>query len=102
MGMSMLKKHLIIICCHVIKHILSVYDLVETGLTRFWVKSLSTIPRADECMADNKRAVTRRVRPIQLSDLTSAFLILGIGIGLAILTFLIETIYSTWKRFKRH
>lgn len=58
----------------------------------FWVRNLPTIPKANECFADEKNRVSRLV-PIRLSDLTSAFLILGIGIGLATLSFLLELIY---------
>ncbi len=72
----------------------------EGGFVRYWVNHLPTIPKADECFAENKHRVSRLV-PIQLTDLTSAFLILGIGIGLATLTFLLETIHSKWRRFKR-
>jgi hypothetical protein len=75
-------------------------ELCETGLIRFWIKNLPTIPKADECFAENKRRVSRPV-PIQLTDLISAFLILGIGLGLATLIFLLEKIYSKWQRFKR-
>ena len=64
------------------------------------MKNLPTIPKADECLTENKRKVSRLV-PIQLSDLTSAFLILGIGTGLATLVFLLETIYSKLQSYKR-
>nr|CAH0108320.1 unnamed protein product [Daphnia galeata] len=68
-------------------------DLWESGfLMLFWVKNLPTIPKANECFADKKNQVSR-LAPIQLSDLTSAFLILGIGLGLATLSFLVELIY---------
>nr|CAH0101189.1 unnamed protein product [Daphnia galeata] len=77
-----------------------ILEIWEAGLVRFWVKNLPTIPKADECLTENKRKVSRLV-PIQLSDLTSAFLILGIGIGLATLVFLLETIYSKLQRYKR-
>nr|CAH0101184.1 unnamed protein product [Daphnia galeata] len=73
-------------------------DLYESGIVRFWVKQLPTIPKADECFANDKRRVVSRPAPIQLTDLTSAFLILGIGIGLATLAFLLETIYAKWKQ----
>jgi ionotropic glutamate receptor len=69
-------------------------DLWESGLVKFWVNHLPTIPRADACFVSSKLRVSRPVA-IQLTDLTSAFLILGIGIGLAILVFLLELIY--WK-----
>ncbi len=66
-------------------------DLWESGLARFWMKNLPTIPRADECF-DTKRRASRHLAPIQLSDFTSAFLILDIGIALATLSFLLEII----------
>jgi hypothetical protein len=67
-------------------------NLWESGFMMFWVRNLPTIPKANECFADEKNRVSRLV-PIRLSDLTSAFLILGIGIGLATLSFLLELIY---------
>ncbi|XP_046453943.1 ionotropic receptor 93a-like [Daphnia pulex] len=69
-------------------------DLWESGLVKFWVNNLPTLPKADACFVDSKRGVSRPVA-IKLTDLTSAFLILGIGIGLAILVFMLELIY--WK-----
>jgi ionotropic glutamate receptor len=69
-------------------------DLWESGLVKFWVNNLPTLPKADACFVDRKRRFSRPVA-IKLTDLTSAFLILGIGIGLAILVFMLELIY--WK-----
>ena len=73
-------------------------DLWASGLMRFWVNTQPTIPKADQCFADSKPRVSRLV-PIQLSDLTSAFLILGIGIALATLSFVLELIYFKLSRF---
>ena len=70
-------------------------DLYEIGLVRFWVKLI--IPQAVECFAKRKKESARQV-PIRLSDLVSAFLILGIGVGLAILSFLLELFYAKFKR----
>ena len=67
-------------------------DFFESGLLRFWAKSV--IPRADECFATKKQSTSARLVPIRLVDLTSAVLILGVGLGLAVLTFLLEQIYS--------
>ena len=68
----------------------------EFGLPAYWVKEAT--PKADECFATkNEKSV--KLEPIHLYDLTSAFLILGIGIGLATLTFLLELVYA---RVKRH
>ena len=66
-------------------------DFFESGLLRFWAKSV--IPRADECFFTKKQETSARQVPIRLVDLTSAFLILGVGLGLAVLTFLLERIY---------
>ncbi len=72
-------------------------DLWETGLMRFWVNTQPTIPKADQCFTDSKPRISRLL-PIQLSDLTSAFLILGIGIGLATLSFFSELIFFKLNR----
>ena len=66
-----------------------IISLWESGHVRFWVQD--AIPRADQCFASTKRTqhLARQV-PIRLSDLTSAFLILGIGFGLALFTFVLE------------
>ncbi|XP_032796243.2 glutamate [NMDA] receptor subunit 1 [Daphnia magna] len=69
-------------------------DYWESGLLNFGIKFLPTIPRAEKCFVSTTRRVARLL-PIQLSDLTSAFLILGIGTGLAVLTFLLELLYSS-------
>jgi len=82
------------------QRICRVLELWETGLVRFWINHLPTIPKADECFAENKRNLSRPL-PIKLTDLTSAFLILGIGVGLATLIFLLESFRSNWRRFKR-
>ena len=67
-------------------------DLWESGLARFWVKSVT--PRADECLDTNRKKKTARQVPIRLVDLTSAFLILGIGLGSAIICLMLERIQS--------
>ncbi len=69
--------------------IFRIVRLWESGLVRFWVGD--SIARADECFATNKnrKDVVRQVS-IRLYELTSAFLILGIGLGLAILCFFTE------------
>ena len=73
----------------------------ETGLSRYWVNEL--VPKADECYryADKIQKVSTRQVPIHLHDLMSAFLILGIGIGLAALSFLLELIFLKFSHFNR-
>lgn len=76
-------------------------DLFESGLLRHWVNTLPTIPRAEKCFADSKSEVFGEV-PIQLTDLTSAFLILGIGTGIGTLTFMLEHLYSNYQKHKHN
>ena len=71
-------------------------DLYKIGLLRFWVKQLT--PQTEECFLKRKKKSARQV-PIRLSHLVSAFLILGIGVGLAIISFVLGLIYA---KFKRH
>ncbi|KZS18969.1 Uncharacterized protein APZ42_014744 [Daphnia magna] len=82
-------------------HSKALVELWETGLAYFWVYKLfsPTVSRADQCFVESTRKVSRRA-PIQLSDLTSAFLILGIGTGLAVLSFLTELLYSRFRLYK--
>lgn len=66
-------------------------ELWETGLPPFWVKN--GMPRAPKCFAKRKSGEnSARQGAIRLDDLSGAFLILGIGFGLATLAFLLEKI----------
>lgn len=69
--------------------------LWERGLISFGVKN--AIPQASKCFAktDPRKNLSRRTGrqvPISLNDLMGAFFILGIGLGLSTLVFLIEKI----------
>ena len=55
-------------------------------------------PRIDQCLMKNKEASARQ-KPLTLTDMSSAFVILGIGISLSLLVFLLELVY---KRIKDH
>ena len=74
-------------------------ELWESGLLRHWMKELA--PKAEKCFAklsaERKKESAKQV-PIRLPDLVSAFLILGVGVGLAIFSFLLELIYANFKR----
>ena len=72
-------------------------NMMEFGLNDYWVKEIT--PKAAECFVTEKPGKIVRLVPIHLYDLISAFLILGIGIGMATLCFLLELIYM---RVKRH
>ncbi|XP_046447217.1 glutamate receptor ionotropic, kainate 2-like [Daphnia pulex] len=68
-------------------------ELWETGLPPFWVKN--GMPRAPKCFAKRKSGEnSARQGAIRLDDLSGAFLILGIGFGLATLAFLLEKMFG--------
>ena len=72
-------------------------QLWETGFTRYWMENL-TPSKVDKCFAKNKENSFVVTNKIKLQDLISAFLILGIGIGISILCFLIELIFWNIKK----
>lgn len=63
----------------------------EMGLNTVWRKK--HIPNIDKCMLDNQDK-DRKPTPITLSQISSAFVVLGIGFAVAALTFLLEITYS--------
>ena len=71
----------------------SLIEVWESGLPSFWVKQ--NMPRAPKCFGKIKPETTRVQKvSIRLQDLKGAFLVLASGIGLAIFTFLVETIIN--------
>ena len=74
-------------------------ELAETGLGRQIVKMLPWIPKADKCFAEISRKSAKQTS-IKLEDLTSVFLILGLGVAATVLAFLVEltVFYSAKKR----
>ncbi len=68
----------------------SFMELWETGLPQYWVKN--SIPRAPKCFEKTNLRKSAIPKPIRLNDLAGAFLILGVGVGLATFFFLIEYI----------
>ena len=76
--------------------------LWESGLVGTWV--YNNVPKADQCFTSQRRRNSNDARQvaIKLYDLTSAFLILGIGLGLSSVCFLFELVHHRIKRcFKR-
>ena len=67
----------------------------EYGLLDHWVEEAFHIPGAEKCFVKEK---STKKAAIKLVDLTGAFLILGIGLGLATLCFLIERIVFVYQR----
>ena len=61
----------------------------EMGLPQHWKKV--SIHQAPKCFT-NRRPEAAKKMPIKLNDLFGAFLILGLGLGLATLTFFTENI----------
>lgn len=60
---------------------------LETGILDVWKKN--NVPSMDRCKLPNQGR-DRKPTPITLAQLSSAFLILGIGLALALFSFLIE------------
>lgn len=74
----------------------SLVRLWETGLTRYWTNNLTpTNKGADQCFVKSKDVNSSVSQVgIKLQDLASAFLILGVGIGVSLLSFLMEILAS--------
>ena len=68
--------------------------LTETGLIKFWMHH-SYKPSA--CLKKTSSSQAK-ISPIQLADLTSAFFILGIGLSLSTLAFLLELFRQNFKK----
>ncbi|KAI9556275.1 hypothetical protein GHT06_018849 [Daphnia sinensis] len=72
-------------------------NLWETGLVFFWGNRAIGVARAAECFDGKRQKSQAQQISIRLADLTSAFVILGIGLGLALLCFSLEHIKSIKK-----
>ena len=68
----------------------------EFALIEKFISDSFSIPNAEKCFA--KKGKSAKDVPIKLVDLTGAFLILGIGLGLGILCFFIELIIGKYRR----
>lgn len=65
----------------------------ENGLGDYWKKK--HVPSMDRCKLENQDV--GGPKPISLFELSSAFVILGIGLSLGILVYLVEKIISVYK-----
>ncbi|XP_057374712.1 ionotropic receptor 93a-like [Daphnia carinata] len=74
-----------------------IMNLWETGLIFFWGNRAIGVARAGECFDGKRQKSEAKQISIRLADLTSAFVILGIGLGLALLCFSLEQIKSIKK-----
>lgn len=73
---------------------------METGLWDHWRKS--HVPSTDRCKLDAYKREERKKKPksINLSDLSGAFLVLGVGLFLAFMVFTVErVVYLVSGRF---
>lgn len=67
----------------------SLQYLWESGLLVHWLRKYT--PNVDKCMLDTVKP-RGRMTSISLLDLSSAFLLLGFGVGLSIVVFLLEIV----------
>ena len=69
----------------------------EMGINTVWRKN--HVPNIDKCKLETQNK-DRKPTKITLAKISSAFLVLGIGVALALFVFLIEIIYASIM--KRH
>jgi hypothetical protein len=70
--------------------------LHEFGFIQHYIrKDFFVAGGSDKCLKQEKNSAINV--PIKFVDLTSAFLILGVGLGLAILCFLLELIVANYR-----
>lgn len=70
--------------------------LHEFGFIQHYIrKDFFVAGGSDKCLKQEKNSANNV--PIKFVDLTSAFLILGVGLGLAILCFLLELIVANYR-----
>jgi glutamate receptor, ionotropic, invertebrate len=67
----------------------------EMGFLPYWMEI--SIEQAPKCFT-KKRPETAKKTPIGMEDLFGAFLILGVGSGLATFTFFLENIFVIYQR----
>ncbi|EFX78831.1 hypothetical protein DAPPUDRAFT_104959 [Daphnia pulex] len=67
----------------------------EMGLPPYWMKI--SIQQAPKCF-NKKRSEAAKKKPIGMNDLFGAFLILGVGLGLATMAFFMENFISCCQR----
>ena len=69
----------------------------EAGLHDYW--SAKYVKKTDRCNLDKYKEENSKPKAIKLVELSSPFLVLSIGLGLSVLTFLIERIIF-WNGMK--
>jgi len=71
---------------------ISLLRAISAGLIDLWQKW--SLPNIDKCKLD-KNKDDGKVKPIKLAELSSAFLVLGVGLILSALAFLIESLVAS-------
>jgi len=67
------------------------------GLINYW-KQMSQNGAVNQCkIKDSQDNNAARVRPIKLIELSSAFLVLGVGLILSVLAFLAERCFAYFR-----
>ena len=77
-----------------------VVSLWETGLLNIWGKWDFDIPGVDDkCLSKKSESAddAKKATPLKLANYKVAFSLLGIGLGLATLCFLMELIVAKYK-----
>ena len=64
--------------------------MMEMGLTDYWVKKYT--PNIDQCLLNNRKSTAPRQISLKLLNLSSVFVVLGIGFAISFLVFLLEQI----------
>jgi len=70
----------------------------ESGLVDHWFKMYQ--PSMAQCSLDNYKETTAKLRRLSKIDLLGCFILLGLGLSLAFLVFLIERIVALAKKIR--
>jgi len=70
----------------------------ESGLVDHWFKMHQ--PSMTECSLENYKDTTAKLRRLSKVDLLGCFILLGLGLSLAFLVFLIERIVALAKKIR--
>ena len=70
----------------------------EFGLLDHWTDETFHVSNAEKCFDVKQRKSIKAPVAIKLVDLTSAFLILSIGLGLTVLCFSLELVVAKYQR----
>lgn len=75
----------------------SLLQAISAGLTEHWKKWSTTLFDLNVCRLNNNRHQRSKVKSIKLIEMSIAFFALSLGLALATLIFLVETILRFFK-----